>query len=550
MRRAQRRKAPTLPDAPRSSRCALARPRRAGGTLERVARALGLALTTSELRTIANAWAATPASSKRTRSTRSGASIARTRVSRAHLQPLADRRPDRHARAGRGRGDRAPGRMGRRALRHRRSRTSRTTIPRKSCRSRARRPAIGGIVRDVLCMGARVIAVADPLRFGPRDDAHSRYVAQGVVDGIAAYGNAIGVPNIARRRLLSTRRFDDNVLVNVVALGLVKEDEVIHSLAPPGSAGWDIVLVGKATDRSGFGGAVVFLADARRRRCRGATRAPFKFPTRFSRTSSCARRTACSMPCAARGIDGGFKDLGAGGFVGCTRRTVPRAAASARIVDLDRVPTRGARSAAGGHRGRRDAGAFVLDRAAGVHAARCSQSTTKSSRCRVVARGARAAVIGKVTRRTRLRLAPSRRRSDARPSSSSSPAESATNARCDDRRCERPRSRSRRRNAARAGRRRAARARARAPRRVFAARRSTNATIGVVRGTTVDPARLCRRRRDRADPGRAARRRARRRRESALRQARSAACGRARRRAKRSATSSRSARGRSASPIV
>jgi phosphoribosylformylglycinamidine (FGAM) synthase-like enzyme len=56
---------------------------------------------------------------------------------------------------------------------------------------------IGGIVRDVLCMGARVIAVADPLRFGPQDDPHCRYVAQGVVDGIAAYGNAIGVPNIA-----------------------------------------------------------------------------------------------------------------------------------------------------------------------------------------------------------------------------------------------------------------------------------------------------------------------------------------------------------------
>src|ERR1700760_1063750 len=58
---------------------------------------------------------------------------------------------------------------------------------------------IGGIVRDVLCMGAEVIGVADPLRFGRIENpgSHQRYVAQGVVDGIAAYGNAIGVPNIA-----------------------------------------------------------------------------------------------------------------------------------------------------------------------------------------------------------------------------------------------------------------------------------------------------------------------------------------------------------------
>ena len=65
---------------------------------------------------------------------------------------------------------------------------------------------IGGIVRDVLCMGAEVIAVADPLRFGRADraDGHARYVARSAVDGIGAYGNAIGVPNLAGDRF-STR---------------------------------------------------------------------------------------------------------------------------------------------------------------------------------------------------------------------------------------------------------------------------------------------------------------------------------------------------------
>src|ERR1700684_1890320 len=76
---------------------------------------------------------------------------------------------------------------------------------------------VGGIVRDVLCMGARVIALGDPLRFGPLEDPHSRYVAQGVVDGIAAYGNAIGVPNLAGD-VYFHEGFRDNCLVNVVAL--------------------------------------------------------------------------------------------------------------------------------------------------------------------------------------------------------------------------------------------------------------------------------------------------------------------------------------------
>ncbi len=56
---------------------------------------------------------------------------------------------------------------------------------------------VGGIVRDVLCMGADVIGIADALRFGSVEGAHQAYVAQSAVDGIGAYGNAIGVPNVA-----------------------------------------------------------------------------------------------------------------------------------------------------------------------------------------------------------------------------------------------------------------------------------------------------------------------------------------------------------------
>ena len=92
------------------------------------------------------------------------------------------------------------------------------------------------------------------LRPGRRARSHQRYVARSAVDGIGAYGNAIGVPNLAGD-VYFDEGFDENCLVNIVALGIVDEAEIVHSSAPPGADGWDIVLVGKATDSSGFGGA-------------------------------------------------------------------------------------------------------------------------------------------------------------------------------------------------------------------------------------------------------------------------------------------------------
>jgi phosphoribosylformylglycinamidine synthase len=195
---------------------------------------------------------------------------------------------------------------------------------------------IGGIVRDVLCMGAQLIAVADPLRFGPLDDPHCRYVAQGVVDGVAAYGNAIGVPNIAGD-LYVHDGFRDNCLVNVVALGLVKEHEIIHSCAPAGSAGWDVVLVGKATDRSGFGGAafsslVLDVADAETNK--GAVQVPDPFLKNVIMRAS----YRVFEVLRERGLTVGFKDLGAGGIMGCTAEIVAGGGFGAEI-DLDRCPT-------------------------------------------------------------------------------------------------------------------------------------------------------------------------------------------------------------------
>jgi phosphoribosylformylglycinamidine synthase II len=195
---------------------------------------------------------------------------------------------------------------------------------------------IGGIVRDVLCMGAKVIAVGDPLRFGTYRSPHARYVAQGVVDGIAAYGNAIGVPNIAGD-IYFDGGFDDNCLVNVVALGLVKEHEIIHSSAPPDSVGWDIVLVGKATDRSGFGGAAfssLVLDEEDAQQNKGAVQVPDPFLKNVIMRASYRVFEAVH----GAGLTVGFKDLGAGGIMGCTAEIVASGGFGATI-DLDACPT-------------------------------------------------------------------------------------------------------------------------------------------------------------------------------------------------------------------
>jgi phosphoribosylformylglycinamidine synthase II len=195
---------------------------------------------------------------------------------------------------------------------------------------------IGGIVRDVLCMGAEVIGIADPLRFGRLENEHCRYVAQQVVDGIAAYGNAIGVPNVGGD-VFFDESFDDNVLVNVVALGLVKEKDIIHSRAPRGSAGWDIVLVGKATDRSGFGGASfssLTLDEEDAEQNKGAVQVPDPFLKNVIMRAS----YAVFAELRAQGITAGFKDLGAGGLAGCSAELCAAGGMGAD-VELDRVST-------------------------------------------------------------------------------------------------------------------------------------------------------------------------------------------------------------------
>ncbi|WP_049899917.1 phosphoribosylformylglycinamidine synthase subunit PurL [Halococcus agarilyticus] len=111
---------------------------------------------------------------------------------------------------------------------------------------------VGGIVRDTLSMGAYPIALTDSLYFGEFDAEHSRYLFDGVVEGIADYGNAIGVPTVGGSVAFHSG-YEGNPLVNVACAGLLPADRLVTAEAQ--RAGNKLVLVGNATGRDGLGGA-------------------------------------------------------------------------------------------------------------------------------------------------------------------------------------------------------------------------------------------------------------------------------------------------------
>jgi phosphoribosylformylglycinamidine synthase subunit PurL len=111
---------------------------------------------------------------------------------------------------------------------------------------------VGGILRDIFTMGARPIAILNSLRFGSLEDAKTRRIFQGVVEGISHYGNCIGVPTVAGE-IYFDRAYSGNPLVNAMALGLMETDEIMKSGAS--GIGNPVLYVGSTTGRDGMGGA-------------------------------------------------------------------------------------------------------------------------------------------------------------------------------------------------------------------------------------------------------------------------------------------------------
>ncbi len=190
---------------------------------------------------------------------------------------------------------------------------------------------VGGIIRDIFSMGARPIAVMDPLRFGPLDDARTRYLFEGVVSGISGYGNAVGVPTIGGE-LVFDECYRDNPLVNVFCLGTLPIDRLVLARAE----GVDnlAVLLGAATGRDGIGGASV-LASAGFEAGSEAKRPSVQVGDPFEEKKLIE---AC-LALLDAGLAIGVQDLGAAG-ISCAASETAAKTGAGMDVDVARAPHR------------------------------------------------------------------------------------------------------------------------------------------------------------------------------------------------------------------
>src|SRR4051812_43545204 len=192
---------------------------------------------------------------------------------------------------------------------------------------------VGGIIRDVFTMGARPIAVMDPLRFGPLDDARSRWIAEGVVSGISGYGNSVGVPTIGGEVV-----FDDcyaeNPLVNVFCLGIMPKDRLV--LGRASGTGNLAVLMGSTTGRDGIGGVSVLASagfgDAETEQ---AKRPSVQVGDPFEEK----RLIEACLDLLDRGLVVGIQDLGGAGLTCATSETASKGGMGMDVY-ISEVPQR------------------------------------------------------------------------------------------------------------------------------------------------------------------------------------------------------------------
>ncbi len=186
---------------------------------------------------------------------------------------------------------------------------------------------IGGIIRDILCMGARPIGLLDPLRFGNINSAHSRWLFQYVVKGIADYGNCIGVPTIGGE-VEFDESFEANCLVNVGCLGIAKKEEISPSLASnPGDI---LILMGGSTGRDGLGGVTFAsrLLTEESEEDRPAVQIGDPFTKKLI--------IDATLEALSTGFVNGLKDLGGGGLT-CVTSELAEGGGTAVEVDIDKI---------------------------------------------------------------------------------------------------------------------------------------------------------------------------------------------------------------------
>ena len=192
---------------------------------------------------------------------------------------------------------------------------------------------IGGIVRDILTMGARPVAVMDPLRFGPADAQDTQRVLPGIVAGIGGYGNCLGLPNIGGE-VVFDQSYLGNPLVNALCVGVMKHEDIL--LATASGTGNLVVLFGAKTGGDGIGGVSVlasetFDADGPAKRPSVQVGDPFTEKVLIE----------CCLEIFAEDIIVGIQDLGGAGISCATSELASNGDGGMHVI-LDAVPLRDA----------------------------------------------------------------------------------------------------------------------------------------------------------------------------------------------------------------
>jgi phosphoribosylformylglycinamidine synthase subunit PurL len=181
---------------------------------------------------------------------------------------------------------------------------------------------VGGILRDVFTMGARPLAVMDPLFFGQLSDARQRWLVEGVVSGISGYGNSVGVPTIG-----GELTFDDcyasNPLVNVLCVGALPKERLVLGIAS--GVGNLAVLLGSSTGRDGIGGVSVLASAGFDGEDGAASLDDAKRPSvQVGDPYEEKRLIEACLELLDRGLVLGIQDLGGAGLVCATSETAAR----------------------------------------------------------------------------------------------------------------------------------------------------------------------------------------------------------------------------------
>jgi len=190
---------------------------------------------------------------------------------------------------------------------------------------------VGGIVRDILAMGARPVAVMDPLRFGPLDADDTHRVLPGIVAGVGGYGNCLGLPNIGGEAVFD-ETYVGNPLVNALSVGVLRHED-LH-LAKASGAGNKVILYGAKTGGDGIGGVSVLASetfDAQGPAKRPSVQVGDPFMEKLL--------IECTLELFQAGVVAGIQDLGGAGL-SCATSELASAGDGGMHVELDRVPLR------------------------------------------------------------------------------------------------------------------------------------------------------------------------------------------------------------------